>query len=376
MNRQSSIPLGSILGIPLGLDYSWFLVFALMTWILATSYFPAEFKNWPTAEYWIVGGITALLLFVSVILHELGHAVVAKRYKIPVRSITLYIFGGISQLGAEPPSAAAEFWIALAGPVVSIALALLFGLAQPFAGGVEWLLALAKYLAYINGALAVFNLIPGFPLDGGRVFRAIVWAVSHSMRQATLIAGNVGRVFGYLFILGGVWFLFNGNLGGGLWIAFIGWFLESAAASEVHRQEISDRLVGHKVSEVMRQNYVSIPAETTLQQLVDHHILGTGQRSFIVERGDAVAGLVTLHRIREVPREAWAHTPVSDAMIPMDQLKWVRPDTPLGSALNEMDHDGVNQLPVMVDQHIQGMLTRDGIIGLLRNMRELGLHTG
>ncbi|MEJ2750844.1 MAG: site-2 protease family protein, partial [Anaerolineae bacterium] len=177
MNRQT-ISLGRILGISVELDYSWFLIFGLLTWTLAVSYYPAEFTDWPTAHYWLMGAITVIMLFVSVLLHELGHSVVALRYKIPVRRITLIIFGGVAEMGSEPPSAAAEFWMALAGPLVSVVLAIFFGLLAPLVLGVELLFALISYLAVINGMLAIFNLVPGFPLDGGRILRAIIWGVS------------------------------------------------------------------------------------------------------------------------------------------------------------------------------------------------------
>jgi Zn-dependent protease/CBS domain-containing protein len=369
--NRNTISLGRILGIPIGLDYSWFLVFALLTWTLATSYYPIEFSHWPAIQYWVVGAVTASLFFASVLLHELGHSVIALRYNIPVRSITLFIFGGIAQIGAEPPGALAEFSIAIAGPLVSFGLAALFGLLQPLVAGAAPLLAVAKYLAYINGTLAAFNLIPGFPLDGGRVFRAIVWGLTHNLRRATLVAATVGRGIAFLFILFGVWQVFGGNPVGGLWIAFIGWFLESAAMGQVQQQTLHAMLAGHKVSEAMSKGYVAIPADTTLQQLVDHHILGSGQRSFIVEQGDAVAGLVTIHRIKEVPRETWPATPVNQIMVPMTQLKWVQPGAELSTALDEMDRDGVNQLPVLVDRQIQGMLTRDGIVNFLRKILSL-----
>src|SRR5512142_1422594 len=226
---RSAISLGRILGIPIGLDYSWFLIFALLTWSLATSYFPGEFKGWPVTQYWIVGAVTVIMMFGSVMLHEVGHSVVALRYRIPVRSITLFIFGGVAQIGAEPPSAVAEFWIAIAGPVTSFALAILFSLLEPLVGAVGPLLAIAKYLAYINGLLAVFNLIPGFPLDGGRVFRAVVWNITHNLWRATVIAANVGRLIGFLFVLFGAWQVFRGDAINGLWIAFIGLFLDNAA---------------------------------------------------------------------------------------------------------------------------------------------------
>ena len=365
-----TIPLGRILGIPIGLDYSWFLIFGLLTWTLAVGYYPTEFKDWPPQEYWIVGAITACMLFVSVLLHELGHSVVAMRYKVPVRSITLFIFGGVAQIGGEPPSATAEFWIAIAGPVVSFGLATLFRLLQPVFAGVAPLLALAKYLAYINGVLVLFNLIPGFPLDGGRVFRAVVWGVTHSLRRATLVAANVGRFFGFVFIFSGVWQVFGGNAVNGLWIAFIGWFLETAAVAQIQQQMVQGLLAGHKVSDAMSRTYTAVPADDVLQRVVDDHILGGGRRSFVVKRGEEVAGLLTLHRIKQVPQAEWSTTPAATVMIPMAEMKRIRPDTALWAALEEMDRDGVNQLPVMTDGRMVGMLTREDLISFLRTLRE------
>jgi Zn-dependent protease len=373
MNNRQAISLGRILGIPIGLDYSWFLIFALVTWMLAASYYPSEFTNWPAAQYWVVGAATAIMLFVSVLLHELGHSVVAMRYRIPVRSITLFIFGGVAQIGSEPPSAGAEFWIAIAGPVVSFALAILFGLLQPLFGAAAPLLALAKYLAYINGTLALFNLIPGFPLDGGRVFRAVVWGVTHNLRRATLIAANVGRGIAFLFIIAGVWQMLNGDFGNGLWIAFIGWFLESAASAQVQQQAVHDLLADHRVSEVMSRGYAAISADATLQHLVDDHILGTGRRCFMVTRSDEAIGLLTLHNVKEVPRAEWATTTAAQTMIPVAQVKRVEPGEELWAALEEMDRDGVNQLPVMVDGQCLGMLSREDVISYMRSRRELGV---
>ena len=369
MNR-SSISLGHILGIPIGLDYSWFLIFALLTWSLATSYFPAEFVGWPVAQYCIDGVLTAIMLFASVLLHELGHSVVAMRYKIPVRSITLFIFGGVAQIGAEPPSAIAEFWIAIAGPITSFALALFFGLLQPIVGAFAPVLALAKYLAYINGSLALFNLIPGFPLDGGRVFRAIVWGSTHSLRRATLIAANLGRFIAYFFIMLGVWQMVSGNFGNGLWIAFIGWFLENAATAQIQQQTVHDLLADHRVSDVMRRDYTSVSPDANLEQLVNEHILGSGQRSLVVKQDGRVVGLLTLHDVKKILRGDWPNTAAAQAMIPAEKMKRILPDAELVDALAEMDHDGVNQLPVMAGDQIQGVLGRDDVIGLLRTLGE------
>lgn len=372
LNRQG-ISLGCILGIPIGVDYSWFLAFVLITWMLAVNYYPAEFNNWSAAEYWLVAAVTAIMLFVSVLLHELGHAVIAMRYKIPVRRITLFIFGGVAQIGVEPPSASAEFWIALAGPAVSLALAVIFGLLQLVLTGITPLLALAKYLAYINGMLVLFNLIPGFPLDGGRVLRAIVWGITHSLSRATLIAANVGRGIAFLFILWGVWEMLSGNFGNGLWIAFIGWFLENAASAQVHQQVAHDLMADHQVAEAMSRDYAAISPETTLQHLVDEHILGAGRRCLMVMQGDEPIGLLTLHNVKEVPQTEWPTTTAVQTMIPINAVKRVRPDTELWEAMAEMDRDGVNQLPVMVNGHCQGMLSRGDLVDFMRTRRELGI---
>ncbi len=369
--NKNTISIGRIFGIPIGLDPSWFLVFVLVTWTLAVGYYPVEFKNWPVAEYWLVGIATALLYFASVLLHEVGHSVVAIHYKVPVRRITLFIFGGISEIGAEPPSAKAEFWIAIAGPAVSFLLAILSGLLQSVFTAVTPLFAMFKYLALTNGLLAVFNMIPGYPLDGGRVFRAIVWNFTHDLRRATIIAANVGRFFSFLFVLFGVWLMLRGDVIDGLWTAFIGWFLESAASSQVQKQTVHDMLTGHKVSEVMSQGYASVPADECLQQVVDENILSHGRRSFIVEQDHRATGLLTLHRVKEIPRNEWATTTAGQAMVPMSAVKRVRPDSEMWDALEEMDRDGVNQLPVMIDGQCTGMLSREDLLGFIRTKREL-----
>jgi Zn-dependent protease len=235
MSRHT-ISIGRILGIPIELDYSWFLIAILLTWLLAVNYFPAEFKGASSAEYWLLAAITAVLFFVSIVLHELAHSWVATRFKVPVTRITLFIFGGVSQIEGEPPSAGSEFLIAIVGPLTSLALAGLFFFSERFLVNSPPALAVAKYLALINGMLGLFNLIPGFPLDGGRVFRAIVWGFDKNFRRATMIAATTGRFFGFLFIVFGVGEVLRGNVANGLWIAFIGWFLESAASAQVHQQ--------------------------------------------------------------------------------------------------------------------------------------------
>jgi len=371
---RHAIPIGKIFGISIDLDYTWFLVFGLLTWILAVSYYPAEFKHWGVAEYWFMGAFTALILFVSVLLHELGHSVVAKRYGIAVPRITLFIFGGVSEIATEPTSPQVEFWIAAAGPIVSFALALIFWELRPFLVFSAPLLALAKYLAILNFALGLFNLVPGFPLDGGRVFRSIIWAITGNFRHSSAIATVIGRLFGFFFIFLGVWEAFAGNAFNGLWIAFIGWFLESAAASQGRMQAIKDLLGGHRVSEVMSHDFPQVPGNVTLQDVVDRHVLGQGRRCFVVTNGEGSAGLVTLSTIKEVPRSAWPKVTASQVMIPLKKVDSIQPAAELWTAFEKMGRDGVNQLPVLSGEKgdgIVGMLSRDDLVNYLRVLQVL-----
>ncbi|MGH7145044.1 MAG: site-2 protease family protein [Planctomycetota bacterium] len=369
---RHTIPLGKIFGIPIGLDYSWFLIFGLLTWMLAASYYPTEFKHWTPLQYWATGALTSIALFASVLLHELGHSVVAMRYKIPVRSITLFLFGGVAEIGSEPPGPLAEFLIAIAGPFVSLVLGVFFMLLLPVTAPVETIYGLVEYLAYINIALVVFNLIPGYPLDGGRVFRAIVWAITGNMRRATLIAANVGRFFAFLFFGLGVWAIFSGDLGGGLWIIFIGWFLDKTASAQIQMTLLRGLLAGHTVAQAMGDRCAEIPAYLTLQELVDDHVLGAGQRCFLVHQDNSHLGLMTLHRIKEIPRTEWPLTTAGEVMLPLDQSRQVTPQTGLWAALQLMDRGGVNQLPVLADGRVVGMLSREDVITFLSTLQALG----
>lgn len=371
--NKNTLPLGHILGIPIGLDPSWFLMFALVTCTLASSYFPSEFKNWPAVQYWIVGAGTTILFFASVVLHELGHSILALRYKIPVASITLFIFGGIARIAAEPPSAVAEFVIAIAGPLTSFALAAFFGLLEGVFTSIAPLFAMVKYLAYINGALALFNLIPGFPLDGGRVFRAIVWGITRNLHRATEIAATIGRVIAFLFILYGVWQILQGSWANGLWIAFIGWFLENASVGQVQQQRLHDLLAGHTVAQAMSRSCATASVDLTLQELVDRHILGEGHRCLMLTRSEEIAGLLTLHHIREVQRNRWGTVTAGEIMTPISKMRRIKPEVGLEEALEKMGTDGVNQLPVMSNGKIEGMLSREDIVHYLGTLQKLGM---
>ncbi len=369
MSRHG-IPIGRLFGISIDLDYSWFLIVGLLTWMLAVSYFPAEYHGWSAGEYWLVGFITAVLLFVSVLVHELAHSLVARHYGIDVPRITLFLFGGVSQIAEEPPGPAAEFWIAVIGPVTSLALAAFFWEIEPLLVA-QPAQALAQYLAWLNLILALFNLVPGFPLDGGRVFRAAVWRATGNYHRATIAAGLAGRFVGFFLIFWGVWQALTGNLGGGIWIAIIGWFLESAAGSYLQQESLRMLLGGHHVFDAMQRNFLAVPSETTLDDLLNHALLPSGLRSAIVTTGGAPAGLITLHAAREVPRSAWRETSAAQVMIPFQRLITTQPNAVLWTALEKMGRDGVNQLPVVEGNGVVGMLTREDILHYLTGLRSL-----
>lgn len=369
MNRHA-ISLGKINNIPVEIDNSWFLIFIFLTWSLATGYFPAEFNQWTTVEYWLVGAATTIVFFISVLLHELGHSLVALHYKIPVRNITLFFFGGVSQITEEPSSAWQEFWIAIAGPLVSFGLGVIFYVLASIFAGVPYILALAEYLSLINIILAVFNLIPGYPLDGGRVFQAIWWGISRNLSQATNAAVAVGQAIAFFFIVLGVWLAFSGNFFNGIWLAFMGWFLDNAAISQKRQHNLHDILSQHQVSEAISRNYVIISAHTSLQELTDEHILGSGRRFFIVEDDSHnVCGVLPLKNIIAVPRQKWPDTYAEQIMIPVDRAHPVHLNTNLWEAVEEMDQEGANQQPVMENGQLQGVLSQEGVMSFLKTHR-------
>ena len=289
-----------------------------------------------------------------------------------VPRITLFLFGGVSQIATEPPSPGAEFWIAITGPLVSFALAASFWALEPFVVSVTPLFALAKYLAFLNWILAIFNLIPGFPLDGGRVFRAFVWGMTGKLRRATNIAAFTGRFFGFLLIFLGVWQALRGNFFNGLWIAFIGWYLESAAASQLQQEAVKSLIGDHKVLDAMRRDVPGISRATphykSSSKSSSRPVLAD---SFIVSGPSGLAGIITLAAIRAVPRAAWPTTTVSQAMIPFHKLATTGPGASLWSALEEMGREGVNQLPVVEGNGIVGMLSREDILHYLGVLRAL-----
>jgi len=370
---RGSLTLGKIFGIPIRLHSSWFLVAALVTWSLAGGYFPQEYPDWATITYWIVGAVTAVFFFGSVLLHELGHSVLALREKVPVRSITLFIFGGVAQIGREPPTAGAEFRIAIAGPLTSLVLAGLSGFVGLAVAGIAPLAAPAAYLARINLMLALFNLIPGFPLDGGRVLRSILWGLGASFRSATRWASRAGRGVAFLFILLGVGQMFLGSFLNGLWIAFIGWFLNNAAESSYQQVVLRDTLSGVKVRDVMAQQCATVPRDLRLDHLVEDYVLGDGRRCFFVAEDGDLEGLITLHNLKAVRRERRSELTASQVMTPADVLFRAQPDEDVLTLIQKMDEADVNQVPVTDNGHLLGVITREHLVHYMRLRSELGI---
>lgn len=370
---RGTIILGKLGGIEVGLDYSWFIVFLLLTWSLTGHYLMTDVAGSASARL-LLAVLTALLFFASVMAHEFGHALTARRLGVPVPRITLFIFGGVAQMAKEPSKALHEFWIALAGPLVSLVLAVVFfGLRLVGqASGIQALAALGIWLSQINLALAVFNLIPGFPLDGGRVLRALIWGFTGDLQRATRFAASIGQVVAIGFIAFGLWQLLLGNWVNGLWIAFIGWFLSSAASSSGQQATLEALLQGHVAREVIMPDCPQTQPWLTLEQLVNQTILISGRRCFPVVEESRLTGLITLHQIKEVPRERWPFTRVDQVMIPLDRLHTTRPQEALLTVIQQMGSAGVNQLPVMEEGRFVGMVTRENLLGFLHTLQEVG----
>jgi Zn-dependent protease len=368
---QVNIKLGRIFGIPVGLHASWFLIFGLVTWSLALGYFPAEYPALSPAAYWLLGALTSILFFGSVLLHELGHSLVALRNGIAVRGITLFIFGGVAQIGQEPDTPGAEFRIAIAGPLTSLGLALLFGALWLLDRPIPYLAAPTMWLARINLILAAFNLIPGFPLDGGRVLRAIVWQITGSFQRANQVASISGQVVAAGFIGVGVFIVLGGNLFNGLWLIFIGWFLQNAAAATYAQAGLKEQLRGITVGQLMTRDHPRVSTGASLQEVIEDQILASGQRCFLVVDDGHLVGVLSLRDVAAVPKAERGSTTVAQAMVPWERLSRVSPDTELMDALQEMDDRQVAQLPVVVGDRVLGMISREHLLHYVRIRSEL-----
>jgi Zn-dependent protease/predicted transcriptional regulator len=373
---KAHIKLGRIFGIAVGLHYSWLIIALLVTLSLRTQ-FAVDHPTWDISTIWIIAIITGLLFFVSILLHELSHAAVAKLRGIPVRAITLFALGGVAQIEKDAADAKSEFWMGIIGPITSVLIGVVcLGLAWlsgwNFASeAVSPPAAMFMWLGFINVALAIFNMIPGFPLDGGRVLRAVVWWITGDANRSTRIAAGVGQFVALGFILLGIWRFFSGAGFGGLWIAFIGWFLLDAARASGAQVEITERLTGVKVGDVMTAQFPVVDANSNLQTFVQEHLLPTGQRCFVVLEQGRPAGIITPHEVKEVDRARWPYTTVGDVMRSLENLRTVSPERPVAEALEMMGREDVNQMPVVHRGKLAGIISRGHILRVLQTRAEL-----
>jgi len=366
----SGIRLGRILGIPIYLHTSWFLIFLLITLSLRTQ-FTAQHPGWTATQHWVLGIITSLLFFASVVFHEMSHSIVAMRYHINVQSITLFVFGGLARIEHDAPNAKQEFTIAIAGPLSSLFLAACFWSVWRFVHGSEMVTAAAKWLALTNLVLAIFNLVPGFPLDGGRVLRGIAWGITGNFMRATQIAASAGRFFAYFLIAIGVWQALNGNWVGGLWMAFIGWFLLEAARESFAQVAIRDTLADVRAEDIMVRDIPTVTRDISIDEYV-HEVLRTGRRCHIVTGAGLPVGLVTLQSAKSVPREQWSNTSVQAVMVPMAKVQRAAPGDLALSILERMQSEDINQMPIVSGEHIVGMIGRDAILRVLQTRLQAG----
>jgi len=373
---RAEIQVARIAGITVGLHYSWFLIALLIVFSLA-GHFHSVAPGWSTTVVWASAIVTGVLFFATLVLHELAHSLVAKAYGMRVRSITLFALGGVSQIETEISEAKTEFWIAIAGPITSAVIGIAFLGAAWVAGWVprtnpvEPTVAVLVWLGYINLVLAVFNMVPGFPLDGGRVLRAFLWWITHNPDRSMRLATRVGEAVAFMFIVLGLLRFFAGGGFAGLWMAFIGWFLLDASRTSYMQTELLSQLRDKSAGGMMERDCPTVDGELTLQQFVDEYLLPTGQRCFIVEEGDRVAGLITANEIKGIERALWPSTTIDHVMRPLKELHVVAPDTPAIEALEIMSREDVNQLPVVSDGKLVGIFSRSHVLRFLQIRSEL-----
>ena len=365
---QGSIKLGTLAGIDVRLHYTWLLAFFLIAWSLASGDFPMSRDSAGPFTYWALGAVGALLLFASVLVHELGHSLLAGARGLRVDNITLFIFGGVSSITTEAATATDEFLIALVGPLISLLLAGIFwsiGLLLPPSSAES---ALAAYLAYTNLLLGLFNIVPGFPLDGGRVLRSIVWGVTRDMSRATQVASYIGQLVAFVLIGWGVLQALSGDVFGGVWVAFIGWFLNNGAEASRQHVTLQGALAGVPVAAVMDSAPEHVSPDLTVSDFVLQHVVRHGQRAMPVLDDAQLVGIMSASDARHIDEQAWMTTHVG-AVMTHAPLKTLTPDAELAAALQLMVDNGVHQLPVVQDGVLVGVVSRADVMRYMHAAR-------
>jgi len=373
MNGRN-LKIATIFGIPIKVNASWILIFLLVSWTLAVGYFPSDYPGLGKSTYWLMGIISALLLFVSILIHELSHSYVVLKYNIPMHGITLFIFGGAAEMTEEPRNPRQEFTIAIAGLIASFILGIFF-LFLFFMTKIYYpnpaFLGIFKYLAIINFILIGFNILPGFPLDGGRILRAVLWHIKGNLREATRIASNVGSTFGGILIFFGLLNALFGNFISGLWFIFIGFFLMNAARMSYQQLIARQLLEGIPVSKVMSTDVKSVPSHISVEDLVNDHFFKCFYHGFPVVDEGKLVGMVTIQDVKKVPREKWKETKVSEIMkTDIDKLI-VAPEEDAIRALSIMSKYKVGRLPVLDKGKLVGIIARRDFMQCLEIKVEL-----
>lgn len=367
----------TVFGFPIRIDLSWFLVAVLVAWSLSASYFPTFQPGLGSGVYWWMGLAGALGLFGSVILHELSHALVARRYGLTIRGITLFIFGGVAEMDSEPPSAVAEFAVAIAGPIASVGVAVTFFVLGLTGSTSSWpapLNGVAWYLAMINGALALFNMLPAFPLDGGRVLRSVLWYLQGDLRSATRISAAAGAGLGFLLLAYGIFRVVLGDFIGGLWMFLIGIFLRNASQISFRRQEVHSGLAGLTVHRFLQADPVTVPRSIPIGELVENYIYRHRRNVLPVVSNDRLFGCVTLAAIKAVPREEWSRQSVGAIVESCSPTNSIGPDAPAEKALETMTRHRVGQLMVVSGDELLGVIALDDMLQFLALKTELEGH--
>lgn len=390
---RSGFKVGTLFGINLYIDWSWILIFLLVTWNLAGAVFPSLHPDWGTGLNIALGIAASLLFFLSILAHELAHSLVAKARGLPVRRITLFFFGGVSNIEREPPSPKTEFLMAIVGPLTSILLGIVFlwlgsqnitgmntgfGNPQQLLRGLDPLSTMLLWLGPINILIGLFNLVPGFPLDGGRILRSVFWAMMDDFRKATRWATIIGQGFGWLMILAGIAMIFGvtipilgTGIGNGIWFAFIGWFLVNAASQSYQQVVIEDMLEGVPVTRLMRDTAPAISPNMPLSAFVYDHVMRSDERAFPVMDGERLLGVVYVENLREVDRSHWDTTTVTEVMTPEQELEVVTPREDAMDAFQKLARKEMRQIPVMQNGELLGMLRRRDILRWLQVHSEM-----
>lgn len=361
-------------GFKIGLDISWFFIAILLSWTLAVGYFPAYYHNLSLSTYWVMGILGMLGLFVSVILHELGHAVVARKFDIPISQITLFIFGGVAELKDEPKSPKAEFLVAIAGPIVSVFISIVMMLITRLGEHSGWspvVTGVTGYLSMINLVIVIFNLIPAFPLDGGRILRAILWWWKNNLSWATKIATGLGSGFGFGLIFLGILAFISGQIFAGLWWMIIGLFLQQAASSTRTQYFVRRELSGERVLRFMTKNPITVPPNISVQELIDNYVYKSYHHLYPVTDTDRLLGYVSVKEVKSLLPEEWAKTNISKIMVPVSQLHTVSPNTNALEALNLIHQPDETTLLVVDNEKLVGILTAQDMFKLISLKLEL-----